>query len=487
MNIKFQIILFVFLTLVGILLFLLLVYKKRTNELKKKSEELEEFLSMFGLIIDTQEFGVAIWQSDVLAYINSRILEHAAMVNVDLKNKEELEDLISHPEKCLILYDVLKAIHENRNAEDDYFNSWRKEIGKKYLQITYVKKKIGGKIYQMVLTRDVSLELSSVEKIILNQLIEILSDELSKEEISIYNLGDKIRELLTHYGLVDTLGIAFLQSSGHIYYPYMKYVDNDDRSGMRLGPEVKNLSRYVIDKGIKIHIKNSSEEEQLPDGYTLLKVRGEVFTIYAAPIVYRSVTRGVVLFEKQGIDQFSDSTILLFDKIVDVINLSLYFVDILQEIENDRKKLFELSIKDYLTGAYSRRFLEQFLEKELFKSKRMDTPLSVILMDIDKFKEINDTLGHVYGDNVLKTLVKIVNETIRSMDVIARYGGDEFVIVLPETNTENAQKVVERILKVLEKENIKVSYGIIDASSFDSIEEIYREVDTRMYNMKKKS
>lgn len=487
MNIKLHVLFLIFLTLLVILVIFLFLYKKKSNELKKKTEELEEFLSMFGLIIDSQEFGVAIWQGNSLVYINSKILEHGAMVDLDLKNREELEDLIEHPEKCLILYDVLKVIKEKRNTEDDYFNSWRKEIGKKYLQITYVRKKISGKMYRMLLTRDVSLEFSSVEKVILSDLIEILSDELSKEEISIYNLGDKIKELLTRYGLVDTLGIAFLQSNGYIYYPYMKYVDNDDRSVMRLGPEVKNLTRYVIDKGIKLHIRNSSLEEKLPDGYSLLKVRGEIFTIYAVPIIYRSVVRGAVLFEKQGADQFSDSTILLFDKIVDVINLSLYFTDILQEIDNDRKKLFELSIKDYLTGAYSRRFLEQYLEKELFKSKRMGTPLSVIFMDIDKFKEINDTFGHVYGDNVLKTLVKTVNETIRSMDVIARYGGDEFVIVLPETNFENAQKVIERITKNLEKENIRVSYGIIDASNFNTIENIYKEVDTSMYNMKRKA
>lgn len=487
MDIKLHISFFTFLTLLVILSIFLFIYRKKNNELNKRTEELEEFLSMFGLIIDSQEFGVAIWQASDLIYVNSRILEHASMVNLDLKNKEELEELIKHPDKCLILYDVLKTIQEKRYLEEEYLNSWRKEIGKKYLQITYVRKKVNGKFYQMILTRDVSLELSSVEKIILGSLIEILSDELSKEEISIYNLGDKIKELLTRYGLVDTLGIAFLQSNGYIYYPYMKYVDNDDRSGTRLGPEVKNLTRYVIDKGIKLHIRNSLKEEQLPDGYALFKVRGEVFTIYAMPIVYRSVTRGAVLFEKQGEDQFSDSTMLLFDKIVDVINLSLYFIDILQEIENDRKKLFELSIKDYLTGAYSRRFLEQYLEKELFKSRRTNTPLCVVFLDIDKFKEVNDKFGHVYGDNVLKTLVKTVNETIRSMDVIARYGGDEFVIVLPETNFENAQKVIERIEKKLEKENIRVSYGIIDASNFNTIEDIYKEVDTSMYNMKRKA
>ncbi|MEN3042855.1 MAG: GGDEF domain-containing protein, partial [Fervidobacterium sp.] len=220
----------------------------------------------------------------------------------------------------------------------------------------------------------------------LGELINILSDELSKEEISVYSLGERIKDLLTRYGLADTFGIAFLQPNGYLYYPYMKYID-DDRSGMSLEPEVKNLTRYVIDKRIKLHIRDSLEETDLPNGYTILKLHGGLFTIYCVPIVYRSITRGAVLFEKQGKDQFSDSTIILFDKIVDIINLSLYFIDILKEVEEDRKKLFELSIKDYLTGAYSRRFLEQYLEKEMYKSKRMGTPLSVICY-IDRYRQI---------------------------------------------------------------------------------------------------
>ncbi|MFN3692438.1 MAG: GGDEF domain-containing protein, partial [Fervidobacterium sp.] len=133
---------------------------------------------------------------------------------------------------------------------------------------------------------------------------------------------------------------------------------------------------------------------------------------------------------------------------------------------------------------YSRRFLEQFLEKELFKCKRMKSTLSVVFLDLDKFKEINDKYGHVYGDNVLKTLVRAVKNNIRAMDLIARYGGDEFIIVLPSTDVESAKIVVDRIKKELEKEEINISYGIIDASIFDSIEDIYKEVDRKMYEMK---
>jgi len=167
--------------------------------------------------------------------------------------------------------------------------------------------------------------------------------------------------------------------------------------------------------------------------------------------------------------------------------LALSFVDTLQEVQYERKRFFELSIKDYLTGAYSRRFLEQYLEKEMNKSKRTNRPISVVFIDIDKFKEINDKFGHVYGDVVLKTFVEVINRNIRAMDLIARYGGDEFILVFPETDITHAHNVMDRILESLSKEKISISFGIIDATAFDSIEEVYKEVDNRMYGMKRRN
>lgn len=460
------------------------LYKKRCTQLKETIHELENFVSISGLIISNQKLGVGIWKSGELIYINSTLLEHASTLNIDLRSKDAVEYAFEHPERYLNVYDILSTISKYRFTDEEYINVWRKELSGRYVEITYFKKRINNTIHDGLITRDVTSEFPNVENQVIYKLTDLLLDEASKEKISIYKIGDQIKVLLTEYGLVDTFGVAFLESGGYIYFPYLKYVDNDDRSGLRLGPEVKNLTRYVIDTGLKIHIRNSNEEGNLAKGYSLLKIRGDSFTIYAAPIIQRNIIRGAVLFEKQGVDQFSPATLLLFDKIVNILTLAIYFIDILEELEHDKQKFIELSIKDYLTEAYSRRFLEQFLEKELFKSKRSKSKLSVVFLDIDKFKEINDKYGHVYGDNVLKTLVKAVKNNIRAMDLIARYGGDEFIIVLPSTDTENAKIVVDRIKKELEKEGISISYGLIDASIFDNIEDIYKEVDRKMYEMK---
>ncbi len=116
----------------------------------------------------------------------------------------------------------------------------------------------------------------------------------------------------------------------------------------------------------------------------------------------------------------------------------------------DLVKIFTLqheSITDPLLGIYNRRHLDRQLEKEIVRAKRHDLPLSVLLTDIDNFKEINDDYGHQAGDIVLKEVSQTLLSEIRETDIIARYGGDEFLAILPNTSCANAYEMAERIRK----------------------------------------
>ena len=117
----------------------------------------------------------------------------------------------------------------------------------------------------------------------------------------------------------------------------------------------------------------------------------------------------------------------------------------------------ELAVRDALTGLYNRRELHRFLEYEIIKSQRYHHAFSVLLMDIDHFKEINDRFGHRVGDEILKMVAQALQNNSRGCDLPARYGGDEFIIVLPETPAEQGCFGAERLRKVVENLSFQVT------------------------------
>lgn len=116
-----------------------------------------------------------------------------------------------------------------------------------------------------------------------------------------------------------------------------------------------------------------------------------------------------------------------------------------------------LAITDSLTGLYNRRKFLETLTTELERSQRLNRPLSVLMMDIDYFKNYNDTYGHQKGDEILSGIAKKLRKSLREYDTLARYGGDEFVLLLPETDAQVAQKIAERLVQALREMNILIS------------------------------
>jgi diguanylate cyclase len=120
-------------------------------------------------------------------------------------------------------------------------------------------------------------------------------------------------------------------------------------------------------------------------------------------------------------------------------------------LEAKLQHMSELVREDQLTGSLNRRGLDDVYEREAARADRRGTPLCIALLDLDDFKRLNDTYGHIAGDAALKHLVKVVKDTLRSMDVIARFGGEEFMILLPETGVEAAAQTMTRLQRELTK------------------------------------
>lgn len=154
-------------------------------------------------------------------------------------------------------------------------------------------------------------------------------------------------------------------------------------------------------------------------------------------------------------------------------------------------KLYVLSITDALTNLYNRKKIEDILYEETLRSKRYQRSLSVMIIDIDHFKDINDRYGHPVGDKVLKIISKTLKDNIRDVDKIGRWGGEEFLVVAPETHLVPAKSLAHRLKNSIEElrinnvRNLTVSIGLSVLNCNEGIESFIKRVDNALYKAKK--
>lgn len=140
------------------------------------------------------------------------------------------------------------------------------------------------------------------------------------------------------------------------------------------------------------------------------------------------------------------------------------------DIENQyHEAIYRMTIIDGLTSTYNKRFIIETLQREISRARRHSRPLSLLMCDIDHFKHVNDTYGHLAGDYVLKELVNTVRSILRPDDVMGRYGGEEFVLILPETDLEGALEVAERMRKAIESHEFTFEGERIEGQDYDGI------------------
>lgn len=163
----------------------------------------------------------------------------------------------------------------------------------------------------------------------------------------------------------------------------------------------------------------------------------------------------------------------------------------LQDIVNERTaQLEKLATIDDLTQVYNRRKLYEIAETEFERSARYHQALSLIIIDIDFFKKINDTLGHDTGDKTLKTLSRLISGIIRKTDSLGRIGGEEFAVILPVTDLSAAKELAERIRSSVEKapfpdvEKVTISVGVTQCIENDKVLSLFKRADVALYAAK---
>ena len=164
-----------------------------------------------------------------------------------------------------------------------------------------------------------------------------------------------------------------------------------------------------------------------------------------------------------------------------------------KELESTNARLKETSFKDEVTGLYNRRFFSLRLEEELSRYRRFNHPVSVVVLDLDGFKAVNDEFGHTVGDDTLRDVAQILMKHSRGINVVSRYGGDEFAVLLVETSKAGARLYADRIREVVAK--YPFSHGKIVTASFGvaslpddeagTAEDLFRAADEALYAAKR--
>jgi len=164
---------------------------------------------------------------------------------------------------------------------------------------------------------------------------------------------------------------------------------------------------------------------------------------------------------------------------------------VLRRFKRDLYELHDMATRDEKTGIYNYRFFKNVLELEFERAKRGKQKLSLAIIDIDHFKKLNDKYGHLTGDLVLKELAKTLQKNTRRYDVLARFGGEEFVVLLPETPSRAARIVIGRMRKALSKNprlkryRVAVSVGLTEYKNKDTIQRMIKRADKALYSAKK--
>lgn len=274
----------------------------------------------------------------------------------------------------------------------------------------------------------------------------------------------------------------------HIGIGIMDYATKDIEIKAEAGTSSQALGRRIpVGMGILGRVARTGESalvQNIGQGQ-LAGVLEESRAVLCLPIAYGESLLGVLNVESRNENAFNPQDVLILNTLADLLATALHNSFVFQ-------KLQQQSITDGLTGIKTRRFFWEALTSEWKRASRSGRPFSVVLIDLDKFKEVNDTLGHLEGDLVLARVGRLLEQKCRQSNVVARYGGDEFVILMPETGIEQAQVLAERLRlwlatdPMLEEHRITGSFGVaaFPVHGF-SVEDLIRVADAGMYLAKK--
>jgi diguanylate cyclase (GGDEF)-like protein/PAS domain S-box-containing protein len=311
----------------------------------------------------------------------------------------------------------------------------------------------------------------------------IINSSLDLDEVLNHildNVGKVVPHDTANIVLVDEQGIArFVKVKGYEKFSSREQVLSIERRV----EEIPNLRKMAESGKPFLNPDTLADPEWISD----LPGSSWIRSFIGAPIIRKDKLLGFINLDAATPNFFKTKYLSRLQALADQAAIAIENAQLFKEME-------KLAITDSLTGLYNRRFFFAFAENEIERSKRYNKHLSIIMMDIDHFKGVNDRFGHLIGDQVLKKIADICLSILRKVDVMCRYGGEEFTVLLPETEVADAAHAAERMCTAIsslrlktEKGDVSVSMSIGVAeldSSRGSLEKLLAAADTALYTAK---
>ncbi len=318
------------------------------------------------------------------------------------------------------------------------------------------------RVYEALAAENASLRLRLAE-------VEAERDELAQQNAELFVLQQVISTINSSLEIDDILSmvlrgirealrfnrvILFDVAEGRV----MRRLETDADGMVMSAPEPEE---FRSDSPLFSSMVNKTSDFLLgfadDDEVPLRDVRG---TFCMLPLISRETVRGILYVDEPPSPEINDATLRMLLDFAAQAAIAIENARLYSEATRLLEETQRLALTDPLTGIFNRRGLSEMLDRELSNAERQGTTLAFVVLDLDDLKRINDSSGHAAGDWALKNFADLLRVTARKGDVTARYAGDEFVVLMPHTDREQAEVGVERIFRTLKREGVKCSVGV---------------------------
>ena len=456
------------------------------TERKKMEEALRRSEQMSSGMLLTAGTGIYLLQEGRFQYVNRLFEEISGYSSNEVKNRYSLDYV--HPDDREFVHRKAVEILKGESSLPYEYRLIRKDGEAVWLLDRLMSIRYDGK--RSVLGS--AMDISDIKK------AETQIREYTSQLEALFNIGLTASRTLDIEELLDNVLDKVLHVTGFsaggifLFDQHTKKVVLKAHRGVTEGL-FENAERMKFNEGFTALVARSGKPVIIQDVSTDSRVRhmgiiSEGIESFAVvPIMSKEQILGVMAIGSHSVHQFPPSTMRLLDTITMQIGMA---------IENARlyERALHLAFTDNLTGLYNRRYLLDQLDREFARASRNASSLSLVMIDLDGLKAINDRFGHNEGDVVLKKVGRVLKQNTRASDVAARCGGDEFVLLAPDTDSKSAYIVAERIRSQVERcrpkiagqeLTITISVGVaVYPGHASCVTELPKKADEAMYNAK---